>query len=180
MDGDGETVVVYSVIEPKYEFSAPKYFDFSYEETQEDIELAESWFKSAIPYEASRTALLSSVLCRCIRPATMNSSSTDFDPAMIISAETVMRSTEEHMARLSVTCSSMRTASYSCCLTCEGLRRRVSIHVTPNFFDMPLQLMSRRPDQLLSFLLQQTTLERRVTRKPSRFPLYYLHLLTTQ
>lgn len=53
MDGDVEAPVVYSVIEPKYEFSAPKYFDFSYEETQEDIDLAESWFRSAVPYEAS-------------------------------------------------------------------------------------------------------------------------------
>jgi len=57
MEGGVETAVVYSVIEPNYEFSAPQYFDFSYEETQEDIDLAESWFKSAIPYEASRKAL---------------------------------------------------------------------------------------------------------------------------
>lgn len=58
MEGEVETVVVYSVIEPKYEFSAPQYFDFSYEETQEDIDLAESWFITAIPYEASRKTLI--------------------------------------------------------------------------------------------------------------------------
>ncbi|KAG0554725.1 hypothetical protein KC19_12G114100 [Ceratodon purpureus] len=53
MEGEVEAPVTYSVIEPKYEFSAPQYFDFSYEETQEDIDLAESWFNSAVPYEAS-------------------------------------------------------------------------------------------------------------------------------
>ena len=57
MEGGVEAPVFYSAIEPKYEFSAPQYFDFSYEETQEDIDLAESWFKSAIPYEASRKSL---------------------------------------------------------------------------------------------------------------------------
>ena len=64
MDGDVEAPVVYSVIEPKYEFSAPKYFDFSYEETQEDIDLAESWFRSAVPYEASRKDLFFAFSCR--------------------------------------------------------------------------------------------------------------------
>jgi len=62
MEGDA-TTVGYSVIEPNYEFSAPQYYDFSYEETQEDIDFAESWFKSAIPYEASRTML--TCLCIC-------------------------------------------------------------------------------------------------------------------
>lgn len=57
MEGEVEASVAYSVVEPKYEFSAPQYFDFSYEETQEDIDLAESWFRSAIPYEASRKTL---------------------------------------------------------------------------------------------------------------------------
>lgn len=57
MEGEVESVAVYSIIEPRYEYCAPKYYDFSYEETEEDIVLAESWFNNAIPYEASRTTL---------------------------------------------------------------------------------------------------------------------------
>ncbi|XP_073386695.1 protein TPX2 isoform X1 [Physcomitrium patens] len=53
MEGEVESVAVYSIIEPRYEYCAPKYYDFSYEETEEDIVLAESWFNNAIPYEAS-------------------------------------------------------------------------------------------------------------------------------
>lgn len=49
-----EVVSCASEFDWKYEFSAPQYFDFAYEETQEDIEEAERWFESAIPYEASR------------------------------------------------------------------------------------------------------------------------------
>jgi hypothetical protein len=47
-------VVVFGVIDPKYEFSAPQYYDFEYEETQADVEAAERWFFTAITYEASR------------------------------------------------------------------------------------------------------------------------------
>jgi hypothetical protein len=46
-------VVVFGVIDPKYEFSAPQYYDFEYEETQADVEAAERWFFTAITYEAS-------------------------------------------------------------------------------------------------------------------------------
>lgn len=42
-------------IDWKYEFSAPKYYDFSCEETQRDVLAAERWFEIAIPYENSRT-----------------------------------------------------------------------------------------------------------------------------
>lgn len=38
-----------------YEFSAPKYYDFTYEETDADALAAEGWFELAIPYENSRT-----------------------------------------------------------------------------------------------------------------------------
>ena len=38
-----------------YEFSAPKYYDFTCEETQTDVLAAERWFEVALPYEASRT-----------------------------------------------------------------------------------------------------------------------------
>jgi hypothetical protein len=47
-------VVVFGVIDPNYEFSAPQYYDFEYEETQADVEAAERWFFTAITYEASR------------------------------------------------------------------------------------------------------------------------------
>nr|XP_024400115.1 protein TPX2-like isoform X2 [Physcomitrium patens] len=36
-----------------YEFSAPKYYDFTYEETDADALAAEGWFELAIPYENS-------------------------------------------------------------------------------------------------------------------------------
>ncbi|CAM6035180.1 unnamed protein product [Sphagnum compactum] len=45
--------VVFGVIDPNYEFSAPQYYDFEYEETQADVEAAERWFFTAITYEAS-------------------------------------------------------------------------------------------------------------------------------
>ena len=59
MDGLNEAGVC--VIDPfmnvdwMYEFSAPKYHDFSCEETQADVLVAERWFEIAIPYENSRT-----------------------------------------------------------------------------------------------------------------------------
>ncbi|KAG0614517.1 hypothetical protein M758_6G183400 [Ceratodon purpureus] len=57
MDGLNEAGVC--VIDPfmnvdwMYEFSAPKYHDFSCEETQADVLVAERWFEIAIPYENS-------------------------------------------------------------------------------------------------------------------------------
>jgi targeting protein for Xklp2 len=50
---DESDVVVFGVIDPNYEFSAPQYYDFEYEETQADVEAAERWFCTAITYEAS-------------------------------------------------------------------------------------------------------------------------------
>ncbi len=44
-----------------YEFSAPKYYDFTCEETQTDVLAAERWFEIAIPYEASRTCSCSTI-----------------------------------------------------------------------------------------------------------------------
>lgn len=54
MEGEVDVFTDANEIDSKYEFSAPMYFDFSYEETQADVEEAERWFESAIPYEASR------------------------------------------------------------------------------------------------------------------------------
>lgn len=41
-------------IDWRYEFSAPKYHDFTCEETLADVLAAERWFDIAIPYENSR------------------------------------------------------------------------------------------------------------------------------
>lgn len=49
-----DTISRYPVIDPKYEFSAPQYVDFSHEESHGDIDRADQWFSSAIPNEASR------------------------------------------------------------------------------------------------------------------------------
>uniref|UniRef100_A0A7I4CN61 TPX2 central domain-containing protein n=1 Tax=Physcomitrium patens TaxID=3218 RepID=A0A7I4CN61_PHYPA len=48
-----DTISRYPVIDPKYEFSAPQYVDFSHEESHGDIDRADQWFSSAIPNEAS-------------------------------------------------------------------------------------------------------------------------------
>jgi hypothetical protein len=41
-------------VDYRYEFCAPMFYDFRYEETDADIAAAERWFDSALPYEASR------------------------------------------------------------------------------------------------------------------------------
>ncbi len=59
MDGLNEAEVAKSDpvlnIDWIYEFSAPKYFDFTREETDAEVMAAERWFEFAIPYENSRT-----------------------------------------------------------------------------------------------------------------------------
>jgi hypothetical protein len=40
-------------VDYRYEFCAPMFYDFRYEETDADIAAAERWFDSALPYEAS-------------------------------------------------------------------------------------------------------------------------------
>lgn len=42
--------------EPDYEFDAPRFFDFSFPESQSDINVAESWFRTAPSYPPSRNA----------------------------------------------------------------------------------------------------------------------------
>ncbi|KAJ7547674.1 hypothetical protein O6H91_08G098000 [Diphasiastrum complanatum] len=41
------------VVDPKYEFSAPHFFDFAYEESCQDVKLVERWFETAFSHEAS-------------------------------------------------------------------------------------------------------------------------------
>lgn len=42
--------------DPDYEFDAPHFFDFSFPESQSDINVAESWFRTASAYPPSRIA----------------------------------------------------------------------------------------------------------------------------
>lgn len=51
MEGEVEFVVVYFIIELRYEYCVLKYYDFFYEEIEEDIVLVESWFNNVIFYE---------------------------------------------------------------------------------------------------------------------------------
>lgn len=48
----------FSGVDWRYEFSAPKFYDFTSEESEEDVAAAERWFDNAIPYENSRTLFL--------------------------------------------------------------------------------------------------------------------------
>lgn len=45
-------------IDDKYEFSAPKYFDFNNGESEDEIKIAELWFETALSYAPSRMWLL--------------------------------------------------------------------------------------------------------------------------
>jgi len=66
MDGSNEVEVgkldQYQNIDWTYEFSAPKYFDFTCEETYAEVLAAERWFQITIPYENSRTCFYLSSL----------------------------------------------------------------------------------------------------------------------
>lgn len=58
MDGSNEAEIGKFdpvLIDWTYEFSAPKYFDFTCEETEAEVLAAEGWFRIAVPYENSRT-----------------------------------------------------------------------------------------------------------------------------
>lgn len=41
-----------------YEFRAPRFFDFSNEESEEDVRKAELWFETSLSYDPSRTFLV--------------------------------------------------------------------------------------------------------------------------
>lgn len=45
-------LVAYSIINPNYQYCVRKHYAFSFAKTK-DIDLAESWFNSAVPHEAS-------------------------------------------------------------------------------------------------------------------------------
>lgn len=42
------------IIDPDYEFEAPRFYDFMNGETEEDMRKAELWFESTISYAPSR------------------------------------------------------------------------------------------------------------------------------
>ena len=42
------------VVDPKYEFSAPHFFDFGKVESEEEAAAAERWFQVALSYAQSR------------------------------------------------------------------------------------------------------------------------------
>lgn len=44
-----------TIIDEEYEFSAPRFYDFVKEETEEEVRKAELWFDSALAYAPSRT-----------------------------------------------------------------------------------------------------------------------------
>lgn len=43
-----------TIIDETYEFSAPRFFDFTKEESEGDIRRAELWFHTALSYAPSR------------------------------------------------------------------------------------------------------------------------------
>jgi targeting protein for Xklp2 len=52
---DTGTVAAAAGIDEAYEFSAPRFFDFITEETEEAVRAAESWFEAARSHAPSRT-----------------------------------------------------------------------------------------------------------------------------
>lgn len=52
---DTGTVAAAAGIDEAYEFSAPRFFDFITEETEDDVRAAESWFEAARSHAPSRT-----------------------------------------------------------------------------------------------------------------------------
>lgn len=44
------------MIDQAYEFSAPRFYDFTSAETDEDVRKAELWFEDAGPYAPSRAS----------------------------------------------------------------------------------------------------------------------------
>lgn len=53
-----ETGGAITMIDETYEFSAPRFFDFTKAESGEDTRRAELWFDTALSYAPSRTVLL--------------------------------------------------------------------------------------------------------------------------
>lgn len=51
----GTTMTTMAMIDEAYEFSAPRFFDFTKEESEEEMQKAELWFESALSYAPSRT-----------------------------------------------------------------------------------------------------------------------------
>lgn len=49
------TAAMMTMIDEAYEFSAPRFYDFVKEETEDDVRKAELWFDSALTYAPSRT-----------------------------------------------------------------------------------------------------------------------------
>lgn len=57
-----ETGGAITMIDETYEFSAPRFFDFTRAESEEDMRRAELWFDTALSYAPSRTVLLLLIL----------------------------------------------------------------------------------------------------------------------
>lgn len=66
MEGEVEFVVVYFIIELRYEYCVLKYYDFFYEEIEEDIVLVESWFNNVIFYEVLCIIFICWILFQCM------------------------------------------------------------------------------------------------------------------
>lgn len=48
-------------VDEVYEYRAPRFFDFSNEESEEDVRRAELWFETSLSYDPSRTFLCAPV-----------------------------------------------------------------------------------------------------------------------
>lgn len=53
-ESSGGGVMAMTMIDETYEFSAPRFYDFSKGESEEDIRKAELWFDTALSYAPSR------------------------------------------------------------------------------------------------------------------------------
>lgn len=53
-----DTGTAAAAIDEAYEFSAPRFFDFINQETEDAIRAAESWFEAALSHAPSRTYTL--------------------------------------------------------------------------------------------------------------------------
>ena len=62
-----------AAIDEAYEFSAPRFFDFINEETEEAVRAAESWFEAARSHAPSRTypRAAAAFLVDCLLPPSL-------------------------------------------------------------------------------------------------------------